>query len=92
MRGEILRAYVEQMLAPALSLGDVVVLYNEDLALGPASRSSEGVELGQEWLDQSPYGISQIGFVTQAIAAILPPGGRGPHCGSRSGFSTLLES
>jgi transposase len=28
MKGEIFRAYVEQMLAPALSRGDVVVLDN----------------------------------------------------------------
>jgi hypothetical protein len=49
-------------------------------------------ELGQERRDHRPFGVSQIGFVTQAVAAILPPGGRGPQCGSRSGFSTLLES
>jgi hypothetical protein len=35
-------------------------------------------------------GLEQAGVAPQA--AILPPGGRGPHCGSRSGFSTLLES
>jgi hypothetical protein len=64
----------------------------EDLAGGPAARTSSSVGLGQERREQRPFGVGQIGFVTQAVAAILPPSGRGPHRASRSGFSTLLES
>src|SRR5919107_5341943 len=64
----------------------------QDLPGGPATWAASDTGLGQERRDQRPFGVTQIGFVSQAVAAILPPGGRGPHCGSRSGFSTLLES
>jgi hypothetical protein len=37
----------------------------------------------QERLDQRPFSIGQIGFVTQANAAVLPSSGWGPHRSSR---------
>lgn len=45
----------------------------------------------QERLDQSPFGICQVGHVAQVIAAMLPSGGWRPHAGSR-GLRYVLES
>src|ERR687886_2821560 len=64
----------------------------EDLAKRPGPRSPTLFRLGHERLDQRPFGIGQIGFVAQVIAAMLPPGGRGPHRGSKAGFDNPLES
>ncbi len=64
----------------------------QDLPGGLAPGASSSVRLGQERLDQSPFGIGQISFVTQAVAAILPPGGLGLHRASRAGFSTPSEA
>lgn len=64
----------------------------QDLPGGPAAQATSGLRLGPERLDQRPFGIGQIGFVAQAVAAILPPSGRDLHCASKLGFSTLPKS
>src|SRR5215207_5385544 len=53
-----------------------------DLATGPCRGSALAQRLGQTRLDQRPLGIGEIGFVAQALAAIVPSSGRGPHRGS----------
>jgi transposase len=54
MRGEIFKAYVEQMLAPALSPGDVVVLDN--LAAHKAAGVEEAIRaVGASLLYLPPY-------------------------------------
>src|SRR4051812_31133942 len=49
------------------------------LAQRPFSWPPPLVRFGHERLDQSPLRIGQIRFVTQPVAAMLPPSGRGPH-------------
>jgi hypothetical protein len=76
-------------------LGNAAALHVEDF--GGISRVDQaGVIPGRAAqagaARSEPIGHGQIGFVTQAVATIRPPGGRGPHCGSRAGFNTLLES
>src|SRR5208282_1729749 len=39
-----------------------------------------------------PLGVRQVASVTQVIAAMLPPGGRGPHQALQTGFDNRLES
>src|SRR3712207_8759512 len=34
---------------------------------------------GHERFDEGPFRIGQIGFVTQPVAALRPPSGRGPR-------------
>src|SRR4051794_9531588 len=46
---------------------------------GPEARTTILGRRRQERLDQNPFGIGQIGFVTQPYAAMLPPSGWGPH-------------
>jgi hypothetical protein len=54
-----------------------------------ADHKGEGGHQGRK---QSPFGIGQISFISQPIAAMLPPSGWGPHGASKSGFSKPLES
>jgi hypothetical protein len=48
--------------------------------------------LWNERLDEGPFGIGEVGFVTQLVAAMLSPSGRRPHRGSREGFDIPSES
>jgi hypothetical protein len=64
----------------------------DDLAKGPRPGSPAPVRDRHERLDQSPFGITQIGFGAQVIAAMLPPSGRVPRGASREGFDHPLES
>jgi putative ABC transport system substrate-binding protein len=50
-----------------------------------------GIGRRQIRLDQPPFVIGQIGLVTQHIAAMLPPGGWGPHGASQVGFDNRLR-
>src|ERR671933_2403416 len=64
----------------------------QDFAKRPGPWSPTLLRLWHERLDQSPLGISQVGFVAQVLAAMLPPGGWGPHRGSKRDFDPLPES
>src|SRR5919199_725483 len=64
----------------------------EDLTKRPGPRSPTHLRLGHERLNESPFGIGQVGFIAQVIAAMLPPGGWGPHRGSKAGFDNPSES
>src|SRR3954452_18184503 len=64
----------------------------QDLPRRPDRRPTTRRTLRHQWTDHRPLGIGQVGFVTKAHAAMPPPGGRGPHGASKSGFSTLLEA
>src|SRR5215204_554527 len=48
--------------------------------------------LRHERLDQSPLRVGQIRFVTQPVAAMLPPSGWGPHREFQVGFDNPWES
>src|SRR3954452_6351118 len=74
--------------APAQHVEDGI----QDLAGGPGSRATARGRLRHERGNHPPLRICQVCFVTKAGAAMLPPGNRGPHGTSRSGFSTRLES
>src|SRR3954463_11565292 len=74
--------------APAQHVKDGI----QDLAGGPGSRATARGRLRHERGNHPPLRICQVCFVTKAGAAMLPPGNRGPHGTSRSGFSTRLES
>ena len=64
----------------------------DDLAKGPFERPSRRLRLRQQWLENFPFRIGEIGFVAKVIAVQLRASGRGPHGSSRSGFRHLLES
>src|SRR3954467_15958970 len=51
----------------------------DDLSKGPVGRPPQLSGPGHMRLDDSPFGIGQVGFVTESRAAILLAGGRGPH-------------
>src|SRR4051812_49943585 len=74
--------------APAQHVEDGI----QDLAGGPHGRATARGRLRHERGNHPPLRICQVCFVTKAGAAMLPPGNRGPHGTSRSGFSTRLES
>jgi hypothetical protein len=60
----------------------------QDLAQGPLARPPSDAWLWHVRLDQRPFGIGQISFVTQPFAAMLPPSGRGPHRASSKASTT----
>src|SRR4051794_22599555 len=64
----------------------------QDLAGGPGSRATARGRLRHERGNHRPLRIRQVCFVTKAGAAMLPPGSRGPHGTSRSGFRTRLKA
>src|SRR3954470_7202681 len=74
--------------APAQHVEDGI----QDLAGGPGSRATAQGRLRHERGNHRPLRIRQVCFVTKAGAAMLPPGSRGPHGTSRSGFTTRLEA
>src|SRR3954452_6608335 len=74
--------------APAQHVEDGI----QDLAGGPGSRATARGRLRHERGNHRPLRIRQVCFVTKAGAAMVPPGSRGPHGTSRSGFSTRLKA
>src|SRR3954452_17611418 len=60
----------------------------QNLAQRPLARPPSDAWLWHVRLDQSPFGIGQISFVTQPFAAMLPPSGRGPHRASSEASTT----
>src|SRR3954466_3009007 len=74
--------------APAQHVEDGI----QDLAGGPGSRATARGRLRHERGNYRPLRIRQVCFVTKAGAAMVPPGSRGPHGTSRSGFSTRLKA
>jgi transposase len=72
MRGEVFRAYVEQMLAPALSPGDVVVLDN--LAAHKVAGVREAIRaVGASILYLPPYSpdLNPIELMFSKLKALL---------------------
>jgi hypothetical protein len=55
----------------------------ENLVAAPARERLEGLDEGRL------LGVGQICFVSQSIAAMLPPGGWGPHGASKFGLSAV---
>src|SRR4051795_12621780 len=64
----------------------------QDLAQGPLARSPSDARLWHVRLDQSPFGIGQISFVTQPFAAMLPPSGRGWSMTRRGALTWIVLS
>jgi hypothetical protein len=64
----------------------------DDLPQRPCMRASALAGFRHQGLDHNPFGIGQVSFISQPIAARLPPSGWGPHGASKSGFSNPLES
>src|SRR3954465_2707738 len=62
-----------------MRLESVHELRVDDLSKGPVGRPPQLGGPGHMRLDDSPFGIGQVGFVTESRAAILLAGGRGPH-------------
>jgi transposase len=76
MRGEIFKAYVEQMLAPALSPGDVVVLDN--LAAHKVAGVEEAIRaVGASLLYMPPYSpdLNPIEQLFSKLKALLRKAG-----------------
>jgi transposase len=95
MRGEIFRAYVEQMRAPALSPGDVVVLDN--LAAHKVAGVEEAIRaVGASLLYLPPYspGLNPIERLFSKLKALLRKAGartKGPSGLPSENCSTAFQ-
>ena len=93
MRGEVFRAYVEQMLAPALSPGDVVVLDN--LSAHKVTGVAEAIRAaGATLLYLPPFSpdLNQIEQVFAKLKALLRKAGARTKVALWTAIGTLLDA